>query len=145
VGRELAKFRNPSNGYVEETTPVGAFFGAFGLGLIFFAVKGLWPHVFAILLMIVLSVMTGPFAVLLIPVMWLIYAFAAHSIIVSNYLKKGWARVDGTAVAGTTPPVPDTKTCPECAETVKAAATKCRYCGHAFSQPSTPTSEGAPE
>ncbi|HWJ49871.1 MAG TPA: zinc ribbon domain-containing protein [Solirubrobacteraceae bacterium] len=26
----------------------------------------------------------------------------------------------------------DTKVCPSCAETVKAAATKCRFCGHAF-------------
>lgn len=26
----------------------------------------------------------------------------------------------------------DTKVCPACAETVKAAATKCRFCGHSF-------------
>ena len=29
----------------------------------------------------------------------------------------------------------ETKICPDCAETVKAAAKKCRYCGHAFSEP----------
>jgi hypothetical protein len=33
---------------------------------------------------------------------------------------------------GTLAPGGDTKVCPACAETVKAAATKCRFCGHAF-------------
>jgi hypothetical protein len=33
----------------------------------------------------------------------------------------------------------DTKVCPSCAETVKAAATVCRFCKHSFeSQPATP-------
>lgn len=30
------------------------------------------------------------------------------------------------------PPADQEKTCPKCAEKVKAAATVCRYCGHAF-------------
>jgi|GEM_PF-4128811 hypothetical protein len=29
----------------------------------------------------------------------------------------------------------DTKVCPDCAESVKAAAVKCRFCGHRFDQP----------
>jgi hypothetical protein len=29
----------------------------------------------------------------------------------------------------------DTKVCPECAESVKEAAVKCRFCGHRFDQP----------
>lgn len=32
-----------------------------------------------------------------------------------------------------------TKTCPECAETVLAAANVCRYCGHRFAQPVRPS------
>jgi hypothetical protein len=31
-----------------------------------------------------------------------------------------------------------TKTCPMCAETVKAAAKLCRFCGHEFAEPDTP-------
>ena len=31
--------------------------------------------------------------------------------------------------------MPDTKVCPDCAETVLAAARKCRFCGYRFDQP----------
>jgi Uncharacterised protein family UPF0547 len=44
-------------------------------------------------------------------------------------------------VSSSQPPAPDpdgpraTKVCPDCAETILAAARKCRYCGYRFDQP----------
>jgi len=47
------------------------------------------------------------------------------------------------AVPATPPsalPADDTKVCPRCAETVKAAALVCRYCGHEFEAQAAPSS-----
>lgn len=38
----------------------------------------------------------------------------------------------------------DSKTCPRCAETVKAAALVCKHCGHEFPAPEKPPSPAAP-
>ena len=37
----------------------------------------------------------------------------------------------GGAIAGDAAPATDTKACPSCAETIKLAAVKCRFCGEA--------------
>lgn len=38
----------------------------------------------------------------------------------------------------------DEKTCPDCAETIKAAAKVCRYCGHRFEEPVAVPADSAP-
>jgi hypothetical protein len=54
-----------------------------------------------------------------------------------------WAAPSGVPVGGSAPGAApagddDTKTCPDCAEQVKAAARVCRYCGYRFDGPDQP-------
>lgn len=53
----------------------------------------------------------------------------------------GALRLDLTLVAV----AEGTKTCPECAEEVKAAANVCRFCGHRFDATAKPTAPTAPD
>jgi hypothetical protein len=47
----------------------------------------------------------------------------------------GGAAAGGAAPGATPAAGEDTKTCPDCAEQIKAAAKVCRYCGYRFDQP----------
>ncbi|MGZ8172842.1 MULTISPECIES: hypothetical protein [Methylobacter] len=76
------KFKNPTNGYTE--TVNAAFLWTLLFGTLYFAVRGVWTHVFA----------SAVLAVLTIGVSWLIYPFFASSIIRKNYLRKGWTQVN---------------------------------------------------
>lgn len=73
------KFRNPSNGYTKETSSL-AWLWTLLFGSIYFAVKGIWPHVVASLFL----------GLLTCGISWLIYPFFASSIIRKNYLRRGW-------------------------------------------------------
>ena len=78
------EFRNPSNNYTESVSSV-AWLWVLLFGFFYFAIKGVWRHAVASL---VLGMLTMGFS-------WLIYPFFAQSIMRNHYLKMGWIPADG--------------------------------------------------
>jgi hypothetical protein len=115
------KFRNPTNGYIEEVQFPGLW--TFLFGGLYFATKGIWTHFIA---GFVLAVCT-------FGVSWFIYPFFASDIIRSHYLRKGWVEVTDTQTGQTS--ATTERKCPFCAEIIKREATVCRYCGRELPQP----------
>lgn len=79
----MAKVSNPQNGYTIETG-IGDFFATLFLGPIWFAIRGVWTHFIASILL----------ALVTFGLSWLVYPFFSASIIKNNYLKKGWIDSD---------------------------------------------------
>ena len=75
------KFKNPANGYIEDSSAPWLWTLLFG-GL-YFAYKGVWRHLF---ISFILAILTGL-------VSWLFYPFFASEIIRKSYLRKGWIEV----------------------------------------------------
>jgi hypothetical protein len=75
------KFKNPSNGYIEESDYI--FLWTLLFGIFYFAYKGIWSHVFIGLL---LGILTAGFS-------WLIYPFFSSAILEKHYLKNGWIEI----------------------------------------------------
>jgi hypothetical protein len=75
-------FRNPANGYIEESPLPWLWcliFGGF-----YFAYKHVYMHS---IIALVLAIFTGGFS-------WFIYPFFANKIIKHSYLQRGWQQVD---------------------------------------------------
>jgi hypothetical protein len=77
----VIRFQNPANGYEEDIgTP---WIWCLLFGCIYFAVRGVWTHAVAALL---LAVITARFS-------WLVYPFFARAAVERHYFRKGWLPV----------------------------------------------------
>jgi hypothetical protein len=76
-------FRNPANGYVEESSVPWLWCLIFGC--FYFAYKHCYMHA---IIALVLAIFTAGFS-------WFIYPFFATKIIRHSYLQRGWQEVDG--------------------------------------------------
>jgi hypothetical protein len=71
-------FQNPSNWYIERVSL--PFLWTLLFGPLYFAVRGVWTHAIASLVL----------AVLTFGLSWLLYPFFASQIMETSYLQKGW-------------------------------------------------------
>lgn len=139
----MATFENPSNGHREDVSGISGLW-ALLFGLFYFMYRGLWAHVAIQFVLIIVSAMAAPIGVLFMIVVWIGYAIAAPSIIANKYRSSGWREIGAYSSSGSAsalsagvefkPSGPAAeKQCPRCAETIKAAAKVCRFCGYEFS------------
>ena len=77
------KFQNPANEHIEEVSGPFSWFWVFLFGPLYWAVKGIWTHAVAHL---VLAIITVGFA-------HFVYPFFSYGIIKKHYLKAGWKEV----------------------------------------------------
>ena len=120
------KFKNPTNGYVEEKSAPWLWTLLFG-GL-YFIVSGMWAAsiVYVVITIFLYGSMGSP-ATLLMVVVNIFFAAFASTLVERAYLRKGWTEIGDTAEAEAIDP--QIKKCPFCAEVIKAEARICRYCG----------------
>lgn len=82
MAQPSVKFRNPSNGYVEEVPPY-AWVWCLLFGLFYLIYKSAWVHA---LISLGLALLTSGIS-------WLIYPFFVRSILINSYRRRGWIEV----------------------------------------------------
>ncbi len=78
------RFRNPNNGHIEQVSGL-VWLWVLCFGCIYFAVKGVWTHFIAGLVL----------ALFTFGISWLVYPFFAKGIMRNHYLRMGWREVRG--------------------------------------------------
>lgn len=118
------QFKNPANGHIESKSAPWLWTLLFG-GL-YFVASGLWAHV-VIWSALVLALFwgMGNYAFIFVLLLQLLYAAFAEDIVTNSYLRKGWAKMDGSEDSNQS----SSKQCPYCAEDIKREAIKCKHCG----------------
>lgn len=79
----INRFTHPLNGYTEEFNPLSAGVATLLFGPFYFAVKGVWTHFIASILL----------AFVTFGISWLFYPFFTPDILRKHYLRKGWKPV----------------------------------------------------
>ena len=95
-------FENPQNGHRESFSD-SAWLWSLLFGWIYLLAVGLWGHVFIQIFIVVVCALIGggPAVVLVMPILWIVYAASINTILANRYLRQGWREVQPGSVAGT--------------------------------------------
>lgn len=94
-------FENPTNGHRETVSGV-AWLWSLLFGWFYMLTVGLWGHVFIQIFVYVVVALIGggPFLIIAVPAVWLIYAVSINSMLANRYLRQGWREMKGDELWG---------------------------------------------